>query len=159
PTPSPTRGEGPIERRVAAQAAPGVAPMAPPPRGGEGVGGEGDRRTPLTGIRRTIADRLATSARAVVPVARPTEADATDLVGLREQIKRDLAGTELPEPTYNDLLAKLSALALQEHPALNTSLVGEEIVWHAAVNVGLAVDTDRGLLVPVVRDVGRKPLQ
>jgi pyruvate dehydrogenase E2 component (dihydrolipoamide acetyltransferase) len=138
---------------------PAAAPTSPPPRGGEGAGGEGDRRTPLTGIRRTIAERLATSARTVVPVTLTTEADATDLVGLREQIKRDPAGSNLPVPTYNDFLAKLVALALQEHPALNASLVGEEIVWHAAVNVGLAVDTDRGLLVPVVRDVARKPLQ
>jgi pyruvate dehydrogenase E2 component (dihydrolipoamide acetyltransferase) len=115
--------------------------------------------TPMSGVRQLIATRLAESAHTVAPVTLTTEADATDLVRLREQIKTDLAGSDLPVPSYNDLLAKLVAVALGEHPALNASLVGSEIVQHAAVNVGLAVDSERGLLVPVVRDVQAKSVQ
>lgn len=109
--------------------------------------------TPMSGVRQIIATRLAQSAHTVAPVTLTTEADATDLVRLREQIKADLVGTEGPVPSYNDLLAKIAAAALVEHPALNASLIGEEIVQHATVNVGIAVDTERGLLVPVLRDV------
>ncbi|MBI3744491.1 MAG: 2-oxo acid dehydrogenase subunit E2 [Chloroflexi bacterium] len=62
-------------------------------------------------------------------------------------------------PTYNDLLAKLVAVALGEHPALNASLSGETIVQHSAVHIGIAVETERGLLVPVVQDVCTRSLQ
>jgi pyruvate dehydrogenase E2 component (dihydrolipoamide acetyltransferase) len=61
-------------------------------------------------------------------------------------------------PSYNDLLAKLVAVALVEHPDLNASLDGDRIVHHDSVHIGVAVDTERGLLVPVVRDVQEKSL-
>ncbi|HLZ08040.1 MAG TPA: 2-oxo acid dehydrogenase subunit E2 [Chloroflexota bacterium] len=109
--------------------------------------------TPMTGVRQIIATRLAQSAHTVAPVTLTTDADATNLVRLRDQIKADLAGTDDPVPSYNDLLAKIAATGLLEHPALNASLVGEEIVQHPTINVGVAVDTERGLLVPVIRDV------
>jgi pyruvate dehydrogenase E2 component (dihydrolipoamide acetyltransferase) len=111
------------------------------------------RRIPLGGIRQVIAQRLGESARTTVPVTLTTEADASELVRLRVQLTADLAGTDRPVPSYTDLLAKLVAHALQEHPALNASLEGGEIVLHSAINLGIAVDTERGLLVPVIRDV------
>jgi pyruvate dehydrogenase E2 component (dihydrolipoamide acetyltransferase) len=114
---------------------------------------------PMTGARRLIATRLSESARTTVPVTLTTEADATRLVALRAEIAADLAGAALPVPTYTDLLARLTAVALTEHPQLNASLDGEAIVQHAAVHLGLAVDTERGLLVPVLRDAERKSLR
>jgi len=57
------------------------------------------------------------------------------------------------------LLAKLAAQALTEHPPVNARFEGETIVQSAAVNIGIAVDTERGLLVPVVRDVQAKSLR
>jgi pyruvate dehydrogenase E2 component (dihydrolipoamide acetyltransferase) len=113
-------------------------------------------RTPMSGVRRLIASRLSESAHTTAPVTLTTEADATDLVRFREQLKLDLQGSSQARPAYNDLLAKLLAVALRDHPALNSSLDGDAIVQHAAVHLGFAVDTDRGLLVPVVRDVQRK---
>jgi pyruvate dehydrogenase E2 component (dihydrolipoamide acetyltransferase) len=62
-------------------------------------------------------------------------------------------------PSYNALLAKLVAQALGEHPELNTSLDGDEIVTWETVDIAIAVDTERGLLVPVVRDVQDKPVR
>jgi pyruvate dehydrogenase E2 component (dihydrolipoamide acetyltransferase) len=114
----------------------------------------GGRATALRPVRRRIAERLQASARAVVPVTLTTEADATALAALRAR----LAAGPAPAPTYTDLLVKLAAAALLEHPALNASLVGDAIVEHAKVHVGIAVDTERGLLVPVVRDVPAMPL-
>jgi pyruvate dehydrogenase E2 component (dihydrolipoamide acetyltransferase) len=115
--------------------------------------------TPLSGIRKISAARLAESARTVVPVTLTTDADATELVRLRKQIAADLASSGLPAPSYNDLFVKLTAVALSEHPALNASLVEGGIVQHAAAHIGVAVDTERGLLVPVVRDAGQRSLQ
>ena len=61
---------------------------------------------------------------------------------------------------YNDLLAKLVAAALTEHPALNASIEGDELLLHSAINLCLAVDSERGLLAPVIRDADRlSPLE
>lgn len=112
-----------------------------------------------TATRRTIAERMATSARTAAPVTLTTEADATELVRLRTEIAAALAGSETPVPTYTDLLARLVAVALIEHPDLNASLDGDRIIRHEAVHLGIAVDTEKGLLVPVVRDAQAKSVQ
>ena len=113
----------------------------------------------VNGVRRLVAERLTTSMRTVAPVTLTTEADATAFVQLRHTINADASAAREAPVSYSDLLAKLVALALSEHPQLNSSLVGGEIVQHATVNVGIAVDTERGLLVPVVRDVLAKPIR
>lgn len=113
-------------------------------------------RQAISNVRRVIAKRLAESAHTTAPVTLTTEVDATELVRLRGQLKTD---TSRPAPSYNDLLAKLVAHALQEHPLLNARFDGDEIVQHRAVNIGIAVDTERGLLVPVIQDVGNKSLR
>jgi hypothetical protein len=96
-----------------------------------------------------------TSAQTAAAVTLVTEADATELVRMRKQLTAD---PSQPGPSYNDLLVKLVAQALVEHPAVNARLEDGAIVQSATVNVGLAVDTDRGLLVPVLRDVQAKSL-
>jgi pyruvate dehydrogenase E2 component (dihydrolipoamide acetyltransferase) len=111
--------------------------------------------SPLTGIRRITAERLSASTQQVVPVTLVTEADATALVELRQQAVADAQAA----PTYTDLLVKIVALALAEHPALNASLTEQGIVQHAQVNVGLAVDTTNGLLVPVIRDAQQRSVE
>jgi pyruvate dehydrogenase E2 component (dihydrolipoamide acetyltransferase) len=106
-------------------------------------------------VRRIIAERMLTSAQTTAAVTLTTEADATELVRLRQQLKND--GRE-PVPSNNDLLAKLVAQALLEHPALNARFEGDAILQLATVDIGIAVDTDRGLLVPVLRQVPTRSL-
>lgn len=132
------------------EAAAAARPAAPAPA---------ERAAPVSDVRRIIAERMGASAHTTAPVTLTTDADATELVRLRRSIADDLNGTSAAAPTYNDLLAKIVAVALSEHPALNASLDGDQIVQHAAVHVGMAVDTERGLLVPVVRDVQSKSVQ
>jgi pyruvate dehydrogenase E2 component (dihydrolipoamide acetyltransferase) len=109
----------------------------------------------MSPVRRLIAERMAASAHTAAAVTLTTEADATELVRLRQQLKTDTARRV---PSYNDLLVKLVGQALGEHPALSARLEGQSIVSPAAVNIGLATDTERGLLVPVLRDVQAKSL-
>ena len=113
---------------------------------------------PMSQTRRVIAARMVESARTTAPVTLTTEADASELVRLRGQIKADGADGRIV-PAYTDLLAKIVAVTLAEHPALNASLEGDTVVQHAAVHLGLAVDTSRGLLAPVIRDVQAKSVQ
>jgi len=102
---------------------------------------------------------MARSALATAPVTLTTEADATALVRLRADLVRALSETAPPVPSYNDLFARIVVVALRDSPDLNASLTDDEIVRHEAVHLGIAVDTEQGLLVPVIRDAGAKSVQ
>jgi pyruvate dehydrogenase E2 component (dihydrolipoamide acetyltransferase) len=114
------------------------------------------RRETMTNMRRLIANRMGESSRITAPVTLTTEVDATELVRLRDALRPEDGNR--PKPSYNVLLAKLVACALREHPELNASLEGGEVVYWEPVNVGIAVDTPRGLIVPVLFDVAAKSL-
>jgi pyruvate dehydrogenase E2 component (dihydrolipoamide acetyltransferase) len=109
----------------------------------------GDRVMAVSSVRRSIAERMVHSLRTTAPVTLTTTVDAGNLVNLRQQFRA--AGRD-EAPTYTDFLVKLAAVALGEHPALNSRWEGEQIVLSRAVHMGIAVDTEAGLLVPVVRD-------
>lgn len=106
-------------------------------------------RTPLTGVRRVIAQHMSGSAFSAPHVTLHTEVDATNLVAARQQMNEALNGTA--KVSYNALLMAIAAKALCDFPQMNTCLLNDEICQYADINVGLAVDTERGLLVPVVR--------
>lgn len=124
---------------------------------------------PLTPIRRITAQRMTENAQAAPHVTLTTEADASALVSAREQISAEL-GEKL---SYNALLIAIVAKALGEHAEVNASWgddggrktedgqpVGlpSSVLRHTSIHIGLAVDTPRGLLVPVLRDCGGKGL-
>ena len=116
-------------------------------------------RQPLSHLRRTIAERMALSATLIPHVTHFDRADVTELDSI---IRRNVeAGRQRGITlTLTSFLLKAAALALQEHPQFNASLdpaAGELIVkrYH---HLGVAVATERGLIVPVIRDVDRKPL-
>jgi pyruvate dehydrogenase E2 component (dihydrolipoamide acetyltransferase) len=119
-----------------------VRASAPHPSGGPGVGP----------VRKRIAERLTASLRATAPVTLTTTADAGNLVNLREQFRAVARGEDVV-PGYTDFLVKLAATALQRHPRMAARWEGEEVVAAGSLDVGVAVDTEAGLLVPVVRDV------
>jgi pyruvate dehydrogenase E2 component (dihydrolipoamide acetyltransferase) len=116
---------------------------------------------PLTGIRRTISERMAASHQSTARVTLVTEADATAFVEAREQLKAAVTEEWGYAPGYNDLLALMVARALREFPYMNARLSadGQSIERLPAVNLGMAVDTERGLLVPVVRNADQKRLR
>jgi pyruvate dehydrogenase E2 component (dihydrolipoamide acetyltransferase) len=90
-----------------------------------------------------------------------TEVDATELVILREQLKARFTEPWGFAPGYNDLLAIMVANALRQFPYMNARLSaeGDAIEYVKPINIGMAVDTDRGLMVPVIRDVDKLGLQ
>jgi pyruvate dehydrogenase E2 component (dihydrolipoamide acetyltransferase) len=107
---------------------------------------------PLKGLRGIIAERMATSAQTTARVTLFTEVDATAFVEVRTRLKAAVSEEWGFVPGYNDLLGLIVARALREYPYMNARLSGDEIQRLAHVNLGMAVDTERGLLVPVVRD-------
>ena len=115
---------------------------------------EGSRH-PLSRIRQATRDRMAESARTAAPVTLTSEVDATELVQMRRKLRED--GSEIV-PSITDLIAKLTAAALTEHAALNSSIDGDEIVLRGEINIGIAVDSERGLLVPVIHNAAQLTL-
>jgi pyruvate dehydrogenase E2 component (dihydrolipoamide acetyltransferase) len=108
---------------------------------------------PLRSVRAVIAKRMADSVTTTAHVTLTAEADATDLVELRHRLIQD--GVNV---SYNDVFLTILGRALREHPQLNASMGKDSIQVWQRVHIGLAVDTERGLLVPVMRDVDQKSL-
>ncbi len=107
--------------------------------------------------RRTIAERMIRSLQSTAPVTIHRRCDAVQLVDLRGQLKS--AADEGEGPSYNDILMKLVAGALRLHPMLAARWVADNIELPKTVHIGFAVDSEHGLMVPVVRDVGRLSLR
>jgi pyruvate dehydrogenase E2 component (dihydrolipoamide acetyltransferase) len=116
-------------------------------------------RAPLSHLRRTIAERMTLSATLVPHVSHFDRADITDLDAI---ITRNLepARAKGVTLTLTAFLLKAAALALQRHPTFNASLdpVAGEMVLKRYYNLGVAVATERGLIVPVLRELDRKPV-
>ena len=110
-------------------------------------------RQPITSRRRIIADRLSTSRQQTVPVTLTTKADATKLTALREQLKSAAGATAVP--SYQDILIKLIGSVLIKHRQLAGRWEQDAIVVPRdhEMNIGMAVDTEDGLLVPVIQNV------
>jgi pyruvate dehydrogenase E2 component (dihydrolipoamide acetyltransferase) len=137
----------------AAASQPAAAPPAPPGTPGEDPWGP-VRRQKITRIRRTIAETMYRSWSTIPRVTNFDDADVTELERQRQASKEDYArdGIKL---TLLPLVMKAAALCLRRHPVMNASLDLEqgEIIYKDYVNIGVAVDTDRGLVVPVIRGV------
>lgn len=114
------------------------------------------QQKPLGTIRRVIADRLMATVQNTAPVTLTSRADATSLVALREQFR---ASQSVPVPAYHDIIAKLVAGVLKRHPEMNSQWTEQGIIDPGGIHIGLAVDTDAGLLVPVIRDADRLSLK
>jgi pyruvate dehydrogenase E2 component (dihydrolipoamide acetyltransferase) len=114
-------------------------------------------RQPMSGIRRKTAEHLSRAWNAIPHVTQTEKADITALEELRKTHAPEVekAGGKL---TVTAILVKVLAAAVKQFPQFNASvdMAAEEIVFKKYVHVGVAVDTDRGLLVPVIRDADRK---
>ena len=128
------------------------APVAPAAQG------EVRERVALKGVRGVIAERMAASARTVARVTLFMEVDATEFVALRERLKAKVSEAWGFAPGYNDLLIRVAATALRQYPYMNARITPDAIEYLNRIDVGMAVDTDRGLTVPVVRNADQKNL-
>jgi pyruvate dehydrogenase E2 component (dihydrolipoamide acetyltransferase) len=117
------------------------------------------RREPLRGIRRTIAERMSHAHQVIPPVTHVEECDVTELDATR-RLANERAPDE-PRLTFLPFIVKAVVAALKEFPALNTSLDEDagEIVFHDHYDIGVAVDTPSGLMVPVVHAADTKRLR
>ncbi|WP_422740203.1 dihydrolipoamide acetyltransferase family protein [Micromonospora sp. WMMD729] len=154
------RGTGPggVIRRADVEAAL-TAPTArlaavPDPHVALAPAGDGDVIVPLTGVRKAIADKLSRSRREIPEVTIWVDVDATGLLETRAAIN---AATPDAPVSILALLARICLSGLRRYPQLNARVdtEGQRIVQSAGVHLGIAAQTDRGLLVPVLRDAQR----
>ncbi|MBI2126750.1 MAG: 2-oxo acid dehydrogenase subunit E2, partial [Thaumarchaeota archaeon] len=118
-----------------------------------------EERIPLRGIRKTIADRMAKSKNTAADVTHVEEVDMTELVSLREKTKV-IAAKSGVKLTYLPFVVKAVVSALKKYNLVNSSLDDEksEIVVKKYYNIGIAVATENGLIVPVIKDADNKGL-
>jgi len=133
---------------VPAASAPTSAQVAPPT-----VSALRGTTVPMSRLRRVIAERMVASLQTSAQLTTVVEVDVTRISNLRNKSKAAFEARENAKLTYLPFFAKATVEALRQFPQLNASLNADstEITYHDATNLGIAVDTERGLLVPVIR--------
>ena len=112
---------------------------------------------PIKGVRKAIAKKMEESWRNAVPVTHMDEVDVTSLVNIREKEKEKAAKKNI-KLTYLPFIMKAVIEALKEHPYLNSSKEEDEIILKKYYNIGIAVETEDGLIVPVIKGADRKSI-
>jgi 2-oxoisovalerate dehydrogenase E2 component (dihydrolipoyl transacylase) len=153
--------ENPALHTVAPPSSAGVVGVERVPSAGRpqpAAGDDADLTIPLTPTRKTIAARM-TESHHTIPVAwMVVEADVTGLVALRERVKSEFAATEGVKLTYLPFFVQAIVAALKRHRQVNATYSDAGITHRAALDIGVAVATPSGLVVPVVRDAGDKSI-
>jgi 2-oxoglutarate dehydrogenase E2 component (dihydrolipoamide succinyltransferase) len=148
------------ERQRVAAAAATTSPAAPPtaaaPAAAEATSALRGRTEPLSRLRRVIAQRMVESLQVSAQLTTVVEVDVTRIAALRQRAKHDFEGREGVKLSFLPFFAKATTEALKQYPQLNASLDTEAatVTYHDAEHLGIAVDTERGLLVPVIREAG-----
>ena len=114
-------------------------------------------RIPLKGVRKAVAKKMVESVMSAVHVVHIDEADVTELSILREK-EKIIASQKGVKLTFMPYIIKAVIDSLKQHPYLNSTLEGEEIVLKKYYNIGIAVDTEDGLIVPVIKIADSKSL-
>jgi 2-oxoglutarate dehydrogenase E2 component (dihydrolipoamide succinyltransferase) len=142
PASPPAKGQGAAER-------PNVDPNAPP----KDFDANGQRRVKMSKIRQSIAKKLVQAQQTAAILTTFNEVDLTEVMALRSRYKEQFEKTHGVGLGFMSFFTRAVIMGLKEFPRLNASIDGDEFVYNQAVNLGVAVSTDRGLAVPVLRNV------
>ncbi|WP_256792123.1 2-oxoglutarate dehydrogenase, E2 component, dihydrolipoamide succinyltransferase [Terrabacter sp. Ter38] len=142
----------------AAQAAAPAAPAASAPSGAStaaaSVSPKRGTREKMTRLRKVIATRMVESLQVSAQLTTVVEVDLTKVARLRAKVKSDFEAREGTKLSFLPFLALAATEALKAHPMVNASIEGDEVVYHGSENLSIAVDTEKGLIVPVVKNAG-----
>jgi 2-oxoglutarate dehydrogenase E2 component (dihydrolipoamide succinyltransferase) len=157
----------PPARPAAAQPAQPAAPAPAPPRPSAPAGvpsymhyelQEGDKVIPLTPLRRIVAEHMVLSKQTSPHVGTVSEIDLGQVVRFRDTHKRAFQEAQGFNLTFLPFIVYAAVRALREHPRLNASMLEDSIVEKQALHIGVAVETEKGLVVPVIRHADRLSL-
>ncbi|KAL3702000.1 hypothetical protein R1sor_020022 [Riccia sorocarpa] len=153
PPPPPSSTSAPVKASIPAPTPPrsaGAGPADPqlPPKGGE-------RRVPMTRLRKRVATRLKDSQNTFALLTTFNEVDMTNLMDLRAQYKDAFLEKHGVKLGFMSGFVKAAVSALQQFPVVNAVIDGDDIIYRDYVDISIAVGTDKGLVVPVVRGVDK----
>jgi 2-oxoglutarate dehydrogenase E2 component (dihydrolipoamide succinyltransferase) len=143
-----------------AKQAEGARQPAPSAQGGGGsrsglqVSAKRGTTEKMSRLRKVIATRMVESLQVSAQLTTVVEVDVTRIARLRNRAKNDFAAREGVKLSFLPFFSLATVEALKQHPTVNASVEGDDIVYHAQENLGIAVDTEKGLIVPVIKDAG-----
>jgi 2-oxoglutarate dehydrogenase E2 component (dihydrolipoamide succinyltransferase) len=147
---------------AATTSAPAPAPSAPPPpppRGGNGAApGERETREKMSTRRKRIAENLLQSQQSTAHLTTFNEVDMSALNGLRDKYKEKVEKEHGVKLTFMPFFVRAAVQALKQFPTINAQVDGDSIIYKHYVNMGIAVASDQGLVVPNIKDADRKSL-
>src|SRR5210317_1344464 len=134
-----------------------VTPGDPTPTVGLEVAEQGlvreEKRVPMTRLRARIAERLIDAQQTAAMLTTFNEVDLTEVMALRKRYRDDFEKTHGVRLGFMSFFAKAAVEALKKFPVVNASVEDNDIIYHNYYDIGIAVSTERGLIVPVLRDV------
>ena len=145
--------EASTEEPAAEQSAATPAQAAPPKRAEVDTSKRGTTQ-PMSRLRKTIARRMVESLQISAQLTTVVEVDVTRIARLRERAKSEFASREGTKLSFLPFFALAAVEALKSHPMVNASIEDSEVTYHGAEHLGIAVDTEKGLLVPVIKNAG-----
>jgi pyruvate dehydrogenase E2 component (dihydrolipoamide acetyltransferase) len=113
---------------------------------------DSDTKTPLSGMRRTIAERLLASKTQIPHFYLTIEIDAAPLAKLRKDLNTAAEAAGTAKVTVNDFILLAAARAAKQHPKVNAAFAGDSVVEYGSVNLSVAIAVEDGLITPVIRD-------
>jgi len=149
--PSPARQEPAAESAETSSDKPAPAPAA-------GVAAEGDRperRVPMTRLRQRIAERLVEAQQSAAMLTTFNEVNMKPVMDMRARCKDRFQERHGVKLGFMSFFVKAAVEALKRHAAVNASIDGTDIIYHGYYDIGIAVSTERGLMVPVLRDADK----
>ena len=143
-----------VEKRVQPEAAPEEIPVEPVVHAPI-VGQRGEHRVPMTRLRARIAERLVEAQQTAAMLTTFNEVDLTEVMALRARYKDAFEKKHGAKLGFMSFFVNATIEALRRYPAVNASVEGTDIVYHDYFDIGIAVSSERGLVVPVIRDADR----
>ena len=128
------------------------APKKTPDMPAPAAGSREEKRVPMTRIRKRIAERLVEAQQTAAMLTTFNEVDLTEVMALRSKYKDQFIKAHDTKLGFMSFFVKASVEALKKFPLVNASIDGDDIVYHGYYDIGIAVSTERGLVVPVLRD-------
>jgi len=144
--------KGDVLTHLATQGPAGVKPAAAEAPSAAAAGERGERRVPMTRLRTRIAERLIQAQSTAAMLTTFNEVDLTEVNGLRKRYRDSFEKAHGVRLGFMSFFVKAAIEALRRFPIVNASVDGQDIVYHEFYDIGVAVSTDRGLIVPVLRD-------
>ena len=144
---------------VAAPAAASTTPAAAPaPAAAAAVSELRGTSQPMSRLRKVIAERAVASMQQTAQLTSVVEADVTEVAALRKEVQDAFVAQTGGKLSFLPFFVRAAAEALQAYPVINATVEGDSIIYPASENISIAVDTERGLLTPVLRDAGSKTI-